>query len=168
MMKSCYLVLILALTGMFNIQNTVSGDCCCKCPSNSWRIFDKNCYFVSYWTATTWQTAQKLCMNSGADLTSITSPEEQGYIYDWTKKVNLIYGSAAYFIGLHDLITEGSWVWIDGSAYSHSNGYKNWASGRPITGVVNTIDCSNMMSTGKWADIHCNHSRRYICKKKCC
>nr|QNH72433.1 toxin candidate TRINITY_DN13207_c0_g2_i1.p1 [Pachycerianthus borealis] len=144
------------------LLSQVEASLCQNCP-NTWVSFDNHCYRINYWTATSWHTAQRRCMDYGADLASIRYPEEQEFVFEWVKRVNKMHHNKYYWIGLNDIEKEKKWRWIDGSTYY----YKNWSGNQP-NNAHGIQDCTVIGSQGTWSDFACkNKGYRYICKKKC-
>jgi lectin-like protein len=63
-------------------------------------------------------------------------------------------------IGLSDLVAEGAFVWIDGSAPS----FTRWNAGEPNDAAADE-DCTEMdLATGGWNDIPCVGPRAFVCE----
>lgn len=58
------------------------------CP-RGWKPFEDNCYYAVPRKVLGWNDARTLCKNSGADLTSVTSMEEQTFVNN-LMSVNLV------------------------------------------------------------------------------
>ena len=112
----------------------------------------------------TWFDAQARCEKEGSNLASVQTVEEKQFMVTLDSLDNYVW------IGGNDIDTEGSWVWIDGSAWN----YTNWGSGEPnnCCGTPNTCcggeHCVEMRGTGNgnWNDQDCNDRLPFICKKK--
>ncbi|XP_061073717.1 CD209 antigen-like protein C [Conger conger] len=78
---------------------------CKPCPQG-WKQFSSKCYYFST-EMKSWMKSRRDCLRRGADLVIIESDEEQEFI---TK-----YIQDYYWIGLSDLETEGTWLWVDGT-----------------------------------------------------
>uniref|UniRef100_A0A1I7YIV3 C-type lectin domain-containing protein n=1 Tax=Steinernema glaseri TaxID=37863 RepID=A0A1I7YIV3_9BILA len=64
-----------------------------------------------------------------------------------------------YWLGGQDVKNDGSWTWIDGSAFS----YNNWASGGGVTGK----DCLLVdRITGLWQANDCQRKATFMCETK--
>ena len=75
--------------------------------------------------ALTWTSARSACISGGGHLVSITSPEENNFVW------SLISGSGMFdqWIGINDYYGgEGNWQWVD---TNEPVIYTNWASGEP-------------------------------------
>ena len=64
--------------------------------------------------------ARRICQTEGGDLASIHSARENADAFALTR-------GATTWIGYSDAVSEGSWVWADGT----STDYTNWAPGEP-------------------------------------
>ena len=71
----------------------------------------------------TWSDAKTFCESQGGYLATITSQEENDFLYNYIKSEGY---SSAYF-GLTDSEREGAWVWSNGEEVS----YINWHYGEP-------------------------------------
>ena len=107
--------------------------------------WDKHEYRFFSNVADTWEDAERYCESIGGHLATITSPEENAYIYKLAKE----YGSDAY-IGLTNRGGNGEWQWITGETAN----YLNWAYDSPTS---NSRDCYAMFydnidkeNDGKW------------------
>ena len=86
--------------------------------------FNGHFYYVyNLDTVSTWNEAKQYCENQGGYLATITSPEENEFVYSYLNDVGY---ESAYF-GFTDLDEEGIWVWDNGEVSS----YTNWHSGEP-------------------------------------
>uniref|UniRef100_A0A4W5MH62 C-type lectin domain-containing protein n=1 Tax=Hucho hucho TaxID=62062 RepID=A0A4W5MH62_9TELE len=61
-----------------------------------WQKFESNWYFLSTETET-WKQSREDCLKRGADLEFLFNPNK------------------ALWIGLTDSVTEGTWIWVDGT-----------------------------------------------------
>ena len=107
-----------------------------------------------------WSTAETYCVSTyGTSLASIHSASQQAVAESVMYKINATFP----FIGLHDLNTEGSYEWTDGSPFN----YSDWQSGQPSGDAQ---DCCTLISTsGKWGDYYCNYeTNTLICNKRMC
>lgn len=92
-----------------------------------------------------WTEARAQCEHMGGRLAIVTSKEQNETLAKLVQEA----GKADAWLGATDEVTEGSWVWIDGSPLT----YSNWAPGQPNNkkGVENYL---LLMATlkGQWAD----------------
>ncbi|XP_070535732.1 macrophage mannose receptor 1-like [Ptychodera flava] len=130
-----------------------------NCPAG-WRAYGDRCFqaFEEY-NVVTWYDAQQLCENRGGSLATIDSLDLNTYIY---AHLNLINNQ--YWFGLHDIGTEGVFVWSDGTPYDPSQA--NWASGEPNDFNSNEDCCEMTGYDGYWNDRDCNDVivYGYICQ----
>ena len=73
---------------------------------------------------TTWKEAKEYCESKGGYLATITSREENDFVYSYLKN-NFDYESA--YFGFTDQEEEGVWVWDNGE----SGTFTNWHAGEP-------------------------------------
>lgn len=87
--------------------------------------------------------AEQYCKDIGGHLVTITSKEENEFVY---KLVN--HGNKdAYWLGLNDAITEGDFYWVTFEPVT----YTNWNSGEPNN--RDDEDFAEMRrNNGKWND----------------
>lgn len=74
-------------------------------------------------SVTDWNSALQYCVNRNGYLATITSQEENDFLYSYITQKGC---SSAYF-GFSDSETEGNWTWCNGEQSS----YANWHSGEP-------------------------------------
>ncbi|KAJ8280757.1 hypothetical protein GJAV_G00058640 [Gymnothorax javanicus] len=130
---------------------------CKPCPEG-WEQFDSKCYYFSNeWK--NWTASRSDCIKQGADLVIIDSKEEQDFINR---------GSGYYrWIGLSDLQTEGTWLWVDGTPVQ--GGF--WKSGDPDNlyyladlKYVNVHCAITVLSEKKWMDKPCSWEHNSVCE----
>lgn len=74
-------------------------------------------------TVTTWNMAQEYCEAQGGHLATITSAEEDAFIYSYIVDA----GHSSAMFGLSDQEQTDEWRWVTGETLS----YQNWHSGEP-------------------------------------
>uniref|UniRef100_A0A3P9HMI8 C-type lectin domain-containing protein n=1 Tax=Oryzias latipes TaxID=8090 RepID=A0A3P9HMI8_ORYLA len=113
-----------------------------RCPGLDWLEFGEFCY-KPFGDRKTWQDAQRVCRDLGAELVSIMSMKEQTTNNLWT--------------GLNDLLVPGMFTWSDDFEVT----FTYWAPGEPNNhnGFMSTL------LTGRWNDKSCSELNNYICKK---
>ncbi|XP_072013077.1 uncharacterized protein [Amphiura filiformis] len=136
-----------------------ADDVCC--PS-LWSSFMGSCYRY-YQYQKTWANANTYCQARGAELVSIHSAAENGF-------VSYMINGGNVWIGLTDTATEGTFVWSDGTAVD----YTNWGTD-PISQPDNYAgdeDCVELGSTyfsdptlNLWNDHQCSNTKSFVCKK---
>ena len=80
-------------------------------------------YEVFNLDASSWDEAQSYCLSIGGHLATLTSKEENDYVFQIMSDAGY---ESAYF-GLSDKNNEGIWTWVTGETV----GYLNWHSGEP-------------------------------------
>ena len=133
-----------------------------QCPT-AWNGFQGSCYSL-FTSRENWTEAKSHCESYGAYLVKIECAAENDFI-----TAKYLSDGDAYWIGLTDMGTEGTWEWADGSALS---GYENWGGGQPNDHAHNQ-DCGAILKrsfnsghyNGQWNDRNCLGSRGFICEK---
>lgn len=102
---------------------------------------------VLFGTPRTWSNASAACMQLGARLLVIDDA-------DTDLVARTLAGTKDVFVGLTDVVTENTFVWVDGTPL----GYTNWRTGEPNDGNGNFAeDCGiiNGVRGGQWDDRPC-------------
>lgn len=76
-------------------------------------------------TITDWNAALQYCNAQNGYLATITSQEENDFLYSYIKQEGY---ESAYF-GLSDAASEGTWAWANGEAVTYTNWHKNEPNG---------------------------------------
>ncbi len=92
-------------------------------PSGAVEFNGHNYYVYDIDTVTDWNMAQEYCETQGGYLATITSAEEDAFLYSYI--VDAGYSSAIF--GLTDQEQTDDWHWVTGEKFS----YQNWRSGEP-------------------------------------
>ncbi|XP_041123763.1 CD209 antigen-like protein E [Polyodon spathula] len=101
------------------VTDTSSKERVCKaCPQN-WELFNGKCYYFST-DKMNWNSSRDNCTSLGGHLVIIESDGEQGFLSDkaWniTKEASISKEEEqSHWIGLTDAVTEGTWLWLDGT-----------------------------------------------------
>lgn len=112
------------LNNMFAIEDN-SIDSNLEAVPQEASEFNGHYYYVyDLDTVTTWGEAKEYCESQGGYLATITSQEEDEFVYSYLRN-NFDYESA--YFGFTDQDTEGTWIWDNGETSS----YTNWHSGEP-------------------------------------
>jgi hypothetical protein len=124
------------------------------CPGASLNSANGHCYeYVA--EAVTWLAARDACVNRGAYLATIADADENAF-------VSTLCGCDRW-IGLNDLLVEGTFVWVTGEPVA----YTNWSPGEPSnnSGVQH---CVRMAADARWDDDECQaetgRMHEYICE----
>ena len=108
--------------------------------------YNGHSYYRSTGTAF-WTDARTACANMGGHLVTVTTAAENTFIYN-------LWPSG--WIGLTDEVTEGTWRWVTGEAYS----YTSWNPGEPNN--AGNEDYVQFVGGGKWNDLPNNQSLPYV------
>ena len=107
-----------------------------------------------------WAAARMVCEGTGYSLAVVEDATEDALIYGELAA----RGFADAWIGLNDILTEMTWVWLDGvpAAYTH------WDDGEPNDGSSGGEDCGVIMTRegreSEWDDRPCDSERPYVCE----
>ncbi|XP_067107531.1 macrophage mannose receptor 1 [Osmerus mordax] len=127
------------------------------CP-NYWVPYAGHCYFLER-TKKMWREALTACHKEGGDLASIHNIEEQSFIISQSGYL----ASDELWIGLNDQQNHNLFEWSDRSHVT----FAQWQMGEPSHDTNFQEDCVLIRGKdGKWADIMCEKTHGYICKKK--
>ncbi|XP_058849507.1 C-type lectin domain family 4 member E-like isoform X2 [Acipenser ruthenus] len=136
------------------------------CCPEKWIQTNGKCYYFSTDTMD-WQSSRDNCTSMGADLVIIESEAEQRFLLNEAKA----HPGSRYWIGLTDAVTEGVWLWVDGTLLNDKAKY--WYGKEPDDykeGVDSSgQDCADlvyMSDTLKvWYDQSCTQLKmRRICE----
>uniref|UniRef100_A0A671XE43 C-type lectin domain-containing protein n=1 Tax=Sparus aurata TaxID=8175 RepID=A0A671XE43_SPAAU len=142
------------------------SDTCHKCQEG-WEQNGPQCYYFST-VKLTWEQARERCRRDGADLVKIESEDEQ------TLRDKMTEPEDKFWIGLTDSVTEGTWLWTDGTPLNKSLTF--WSKGEPDDwkGVNNeNVDGEDCVRMGEksgshlkcWFDKFCTAPQKRICEK---
>uniref|UniRef100_A0A8C6U8H7 C-type lectin domain-containing protein n=1 Tax=Neogobius melanostomus TaxID=47308 RepID=A0A8C6U8H7_9GOBI len=113
-----------------------------------------SCFFIDT-SMLSWKNSRQYCLDRGADLIIINSPEEQEFA--------MTFGERSW-IGLTDAQQEGVWRWVDGSPLTTSF----WFPDEPNNDKGNE-DCVEVIRSkakhANWNDLPCDDLRKVICEK---
>ncbi|XP_058850061.1 hepatic lectin-like [Acipenser ruthenus] len=137
------------------------------CSSEKWMQFNGKCYYFSTDTMN-WHSSRASCVSMGADLVIIESEAEQRFLLNAAKAQT---AGNRYWIGLTDAVTEGAWLWVDGTPlndkakYWYRNEPDDWKGDEDSSGQ----DCAELMSMSDtlkaWSDQSCTQQpNRWICE----
>jgi hypothetical protein len=110
-------------------------------------------------TARSWLAARMSCESYGYSLAVIETAGEDAFVYGEMASRGFI----DTWIGLNDVLTEMTWVWLDGTPLA----YTHWDAGEPNDGAGGE-DCGVIMRmTGReteWDDRSCDTEYPYVCE----
>ncbi|KAK7153548.1 hypothetical protein R3I94_007053 [Phoxinus phoxinus] len=142
--------LTLLLLFMAFSQGDAAAD---GCPTG-WSAFGLKCvkFFA---TPLDWMAAEKYCQTLGGNLVSVHSKAEKDLL------LNMVPGTTRTWIGGHDAVQDGQWMWTDGSVFD----YNYWCSGQPD----NTANKEHVLEINYgnrcWNDYHKEATFAYICAR---
>ncbi|XP_020856727.1 C-type lectin domain family 4 member K-like isoform X1 [Phascolarctos cinereus] len=107
-----------------------------------------------------WNDAEQYCVLKGSHLVSVTSVEQQKFLYE---KANGTY----YWIGLSNQNALG-WQWTDGTPYDEAQSTEFWANEKP-SNEKEDYNCAHFWAKTQksWNNYICTFSCRFICKWNC-
>ncbi|KAJ0012088.1 hypothetical protein NQD34_013063, partial [Periophthalmus magnuspinnatus] len=121
--------------------------------SKGWLYFQGSVYLGST-TEQTWQESRQYCLERGADLTIISSVQEQEF--------ETLHLRQLGWIGLNHLEQEDVWKWVDGSLLNSSF----WSDGEPNNeGNEHCGEIHPRVGLRNWNDLNCAKKRPFICEK---
>uniref|UniRef100_A0A673L2M8 C-type lectin domain-containing protein n=1 Tax=Sinocyclocheilus rhinocerous TaxID=307959 RepID=A0A673L2M8_9TELE len=122
-------------------------------------LFGEHCYHFETETVKNWQDAENYCVAQNGHLVSIHNQETVSFIQ---AQIQSVPTGVSLWMGAHDSITEGGWMWTDGSPFR----YINWASGEAVKRfeTIKHLLCF-LLNESKltWNDDNCENKRGYIC-----
>ncbi|KAK2826131.1 hypothetical protein Q5P01_020345 [Channa striata] len=143
-----------------NLQSNISAleGTCGRCLPG-WSLYNSSCYFFS----------RADCVSRGADLVVIDSPEEQTFVSDSIEHVknSRHWWDNGFWVGLIDIETEGTWVWINNVTEVEQ---RYWIDGEPNDAGHVGEDCAIVVSSSDnpWKtryDARCDEKKRHwICE----
>ncbi|XP_058877943.1 C-type lectin domain family 4 member E-like [Acipenser ruthenus] len=161
-------------------DNSSKERVCKACPQN-WEQFNGKCYYFST-DRMNWNSSRHNCTSLGGHLVIIESDGEQRFLSD---KALIItqgayrYEDKSYWIGLTDAVTEGTWLWVDGTPLIGNVQAKFWGTRTHDGGKEPDNykrddpageDCARLEtkknSYAIWFDSSCKNLYKRICETK--
>ncbi|XP_071505817.1 macrophage mannose receptor 1-like [Diadema antillarum] len=145
--------MILRLFLLFSLAGLVLSQSC----GTGWLQYQDTCFLLVSMKRP-YQLARDYCQNNQAELAVLTSRD----MNTWLAQQTSIYPEV-FWIGLHDIQSDGSFTWVDGTPLDP--GMANWAPTEPnnIDGIGE--DCVEMYASGKWNDEQCLAINWFICSR---
>jgi len=101
-----------------------------------------------------WPTAKLACEATGGHLVVLETQTEN------TAVRALLTSTFRFWVGMSDLTTEDTWVWLNGAAVPRNAEY--WDAGQPNDNGGE--DCGEMSNSGDWNDDKCSAVQPYVCE----
>ncbi|KAF4104964.1 galactose-specific lectin nattectin-like [Onychostoma macrolepis] len=119
---------------------------------SGWTRYGRTCFKV-FNNPMSWKDAELTCLNHGGNLASVHSNQEYA-----TLKL-MISSSKSYWIGGYDAVSEGTWLWSDGSKMN----FKLWNPNEPNN--LHGEHCMQMNFGAKrnWNDQKCAVKIPFVC-----
>ncbi|XDV11888.1 hypothetical protein PO909_000684, partial [Leuciscus waleckii] len=153
------LCLLIALRASVEAK-PVGSNKCGVCPAK-WSANGCRC-FRFFNNAHTWIDAEKICFHHDGNLASVHSLGEYTFIQRLVKiKTNT--GTRAW-IGGHDAVHEGVWLWSDGSQMN----YQVWSSREPSNNRGKEHCLEMNYGNGNWNDDRCYEKKPFVCAYRLC
>uniref|UniRef100_A0A3P9NX58 C-type lectin domain-containing protein n=1 Tax=Poecilia reticulata TaxID=8081 RepID=A0A3P9NX58_POERE len=151
---------------------------CSRCLPG-WKEHASRCFFLSD-VDKEWENARIDCLHHKGDLAMVHNAEDQAFLTNLTfqfKKANPDTNFHSAWIGLQDLVKEGSFFWVNGDKLKLD--VRFWRPGKPNNSVATRdteqagLDCVSILPPdaagpegwmNSWDDISCAGKRHYICE----
>ncbi|MCB9791727.1 MAG: FG-GAP repeat protein [Alphaproteobacteria bacterium] len=109
-----------------------------------------------------WDEARARCRDIGLDLARLESSATNSAA---SADAEALYPAATtrgrWWVGLSDVASEGSWVWLDDSS---PTGFSAWASNAPSSSTDANCAAINSPTAGAWRDLDCEEPLFFICE----
>ena len=106
-----------------------------------------------------WQQARQACLETGMDLASVSSENEDIWM---SGEAQGLAAETGWWFGLNDIAEEGVFVWADGEPVS----FTDWAANEP-NDWDNNEDCGSVVNhlfLPQWNDTVCGNEVPFICE----
>ena len=145
-LSSSWLVsLVLLITmGLFSLSALASDRLVWKGNGHSYQKFENT---------VNWTEAQTYCESQGGYLATVTSQEEQQFIFSQLGTAGLVW------LGGTDAGHEGTWSWVTNEPWN----YSNWDGGEPNNGYGNE-NYLLMNHYGTWNDMSLDNTLWFVCE----
>ena len=123
-----------------------------ECPEG-WHFYSFKCYKLLE-AARSWDDAHSKCAESGGNLASVQSKQENAFLFE-------LAGNKPAALGARDLNKDGIWTWSDGSPWGE---FINWGRNQPEN--IKSDHCVKVLAGGsKWSSDHCAKKSKALCEK---
>ncbi|MFT3925257.1 MAG: C-type lectin domain-containing protein [Myxococcales bacterium] len=110
--------------------------------------------------------ARAVCAGMGATLVRVDDADENLLVNA------LRAGEGEIYLGASDLLSEGSWLWEDGTQFwtgtasgsAQAGLYNNWSAGGEPNGGTGE-NCAELRGDAKWQDNNCANTRAFACER---
>ncbi|XP_038677099.1 C-type lectin domain family 6 member A-like [Scyliorhinus canicula] len=133
-----------------------------ECPSRicdpGWLLFSRSCFLLTN-TRLSWEQSKDLCLSKHGHLAIANHDQVQNFLFEQAKEM-------AYWIGMSDSLTEGNWIWMDGSKVK--DGITFWGPGQPDNvwnRTYRTAENCGLMRQRQWFDEACGAKYPAACEK---
>ncbi|KAL6479840.1 hypothetical protein MHYP_G00108730 [Metynnis hypsauchen] len=156
---SLFLVFLLATESLVLGHQDRSSFSAKLCPCE-WSGHGSRC-FKFFKSSLQWIDAEFECLKHGANLASVHNKEENGFLQNLIKQST--GSTTATWLGGHDGVVEGKWLWTDGSKMN----FQDWAEGQPDN-YMKSENCleMNFQVFQKWNDRPCIDYKPFVCALK--
>ena len=132
-----------------------------KCP-DGWTAYRNSCYFFGV-IPETWADAEVTCERLGGHLAVIDDADEDAFVGKFivsSRKSTLDLSHGYTWLGGHDFLQEGKWLWITGIPFN----FTNWRGPNPNDGAGHGEDCLDY--SGGWNDHVCTEKCNFVCERR--
>ncbi|XP_070694996.1 C-type mannose receptor 2-like [Pempheris klunzingeri] len=130
------------------------GASCVTCPTD-WKEFDGHCFLFSLGPKG-WADAEADCIAHGGNLASVHGSDQYNFLKEIIKSVT--GADTQTWIGGHDAVKEGVWMWSDGTQFK----FDLWGPGEPSSSRGE--HCLELNYLGKPNDGQCQLKKPFICQ----
>ncbi|XP_052441177.1 C-type lectin domain family 4 member F isoform X1 [Carassius gibelio] len=129
-------------------------------PTDS--TFERRKYYYFSSEKLNWMESRDYCTRTGGQLVTITGKGDQ---YNLASKLK-----EPHWIGLHDLYTEGHWMWVDNTTLTGETFWHKRTAGlsEPDNWTQEDSegeDCAFLETKSEWFDAPCSKLKKFICEK---
>ncbi|XP_041038042.1 C-type lectin domain family 4 member A-like [Carcharodon carcharias] len=140
-----------------------------ECPSSicdpGWVKYSRSCFLLMD-TRLSWEQSREMCSSKQGHLAIANNdqvqdavPLPQNFLFEQAKE-------ASYWIGMTDSVTEGIWMWVDGTKVM--DGKTVWGPGQPdnaFSRMYRMRENCGLMRLWRWYDEACGARLPAICEK---